>query len=277
MEEAVYQQNFQNEPIQIEYRTALGSLRTTHWHKELEIIYLLNGTMGVVIEGQRYKLVQGDALVIDSNLIHEVQARQSMMQIIIHVDRDFIDSKLSGQGKYLIHCSREELVDEQLGAYLEILDCLKQLPPLYVQQPTGYRIESESIALDVIYRLIRDFSIPLHDDDAPSLTQRQMRTKEILQYVDAHYKEPLSLEDIAGEFSLSREYFSRLFRQSVGITFTEHLNRVRLTHIYHDLIATDQPIMRLIEEHGFTNYKLFSRMFREIYGSTPRNVRKHRQ
>lgn len=276
MPEAIYKEHYQDSPIRIRYQTTRGSYSTAHWHPELEIVYLLNGTADFVIEGQRFRLVQGDALVIDSNQIHEVQARQSMMQLIIHVNRDFIDSRLKSSDRYLIHLSREELVDKQLGSYLELLDRLKELVSLYVRQPAGYLIESESIVLDVCYRLIRDFAIPLTREDRPDLTHKQERIRDILNYINDHYKEKISLENISSEFGLSREYFSRLFRQTVGMTFTEHLNRVRLTHAYQELLTTDKPVLLIMEEQGFTNYKLFNRMFKEIYGDTPRSVRKKR-
>lgn len=276
MSEVIYKENYQNSPVRIEYRTTRGSYRTAHWHPELEIFYLLNGTADFVIEGQRFRLVQGDALVIDSNQIHEVQARHSMMQLIIHVDRSFIDARLNSSDRYLIHLSREELVDKQLGSYLELLDRLKELVPLYVRQPPGYQLESESIVLDVCYRLIRDFAIPLTKEDRPDLTHNQERIRQILNYINDHYKEKISLEDISGEFGLSREYFSRLFKKNVGMTFTEHLNHVRLTHAYQELLTTDKPVMLIMEEQGFTNYKLFNRLFREIYGDTPRSVRRKR-
>lgn len=276
MPEIIYQQNYQSSPIDIEYRTTRGRYRTAHWHPELEIVYLLNGTADFVIEGQRFRLVQGDALVIDANQIHGVQARHSMMQLIIHVNREFINAHLEHAEHYLLHLSREELIDSQVGSYLEFLDRLKELVPLYVRQPAGYRLESESVVLDICYRLIRDFSIPLSSDDHPSLTEQKSRIQDILRYIDDHYQEKISLGQIAGEFGLSREYFSRLFRKSVGMTFTDHLNRVRLTHVYQELLTTDKPVMEIIEEQGFTNYKLFSRMFKEIYGSTPRDTRKKR-
>ncbi len=47
-----------------------------------------------------------------------------------------------------------------------------------------------------------------------------------------------------------------------------------MSHIYHDLCTTDTPIMEIVERHGFSNYKLFNRMFREIYGTTPRELRR---
>ena len=53
--------------------------------------------------------------------------------------------------------------------------------------------------------------------------------------------------------------------------------KLRLSHIYRDLITTDDAIHLILERHGFTNYKLFRRMFHEHFGDTPLRIRnKHK-
>lgn len=100
------------------------------------------------------------------------------------------------------------------------------------------------------------------------------RLGEITEYIEIHHAETISLEDISSYFYLSREYFSRFFKKNMGVTFTHYLNQVRLMHIYQEICNTQTGIMELAEKHGFTNYKLFNKMFHEIYGCTPREVRK---
>lgn len=277
MSDAVYIQQYKkNNPISVEYRTTQGQFRASHWHPELEILYILNGSADVIIEGESHKVVQGDLIVIDANQIHEAKCTNCMMQLIVHVDRAFIDERLGTSKPYLIHCSRMELIDEQLGAYLELCDRCQDLVRLFVGHPEGYRLESDSIIMDILYRLVRDFAIPLKPDDIPELSQQEQRLRDILQYINEHYAEPITLEEISSHFGLSREYFSRLFKKKIGMTFTEHLSRVRLARIYHDLMTGNEPIMALTERHGFTNYKLFLRDFKEIYGMTAREARARR-
>ena len=110
------------------------------------------------------------------------------------------------------------------------------------------------------------------DDEKKSLWEKF--GGENKKIIDENYDKPISLEEISDRFGLSSEYFSRLFTQKIGIPFKKHLNQVRLSHIYHDLCSSDAPIMEIVDRHGFTNYKLFNRMFKEIYGATPREVRR---
>ena len=231
-----------------------------HWHDSLELVYILNGNATIYLEGSEHKLVPGEFIVIDTNQIHEARCTRTYMMIVVRIDDDLIQRLMGNKRNFQIICSRAELTDELVPAYLEICDCLKKLVQLHVRQPKGYMIATQSIALDILYRLITDFSIPLY--------------KEIVSYIDKHYMEPLSLEQIADVFGLNSDYFSRMFRQNIGIPFTQHVNHVRLTHIYHDICSTDEPVLEVLDKHGFTNYKLFSRMFKEVYGDTPREIRR---
>lgn len=74
--------------------------------------------------------------------------------------------------------------------------------------------------------------------------------------------------------SLQPEYFCRFFKKHMGCTYLEYINEIRLSHIYHDLSATDHPLYQLLEMHGFKNYKMFRRMFQEHFHTTPGALRK---
>ena len=59
----------------------------------------------------------------------------------------------------------------------------------------------------------------------------------------------------------------------MGITFLDYLYRVRMEKIYTDLMNTDLNIQEIRERHGFYNEKVFRRMFKEMYGGSPKEVR----
>lgn len=204
------------------------------------------------------------------------------MQIRVRVERDFLMSRIDappgkGQVSWEFRCSRDDLTREQLAPYLEMCDLFKQLVPLYFDAPQGYRLKTESIVLDILFRLVYYFSIPLYADDLKEAGGDRKRMQEILHYIEEHYREPLTLSELAGTFGLSREYFSRLFRKNIGISLMHHIMMVRISHFHHDLVTTGDPVMELLEKHGLTNYKLFSRVFKDLYGDTPLRIRKQQQ
>ena len=92
--------------------------------------------------------------------------------------------------------------------------------------------------------------------------------------MEEHYQEPVSLQDAADLAGLGKEAFCRFFKKNIGMSFLRYLNEVRATHIYHDLVNTEDPVSYIMERNGFTNQKLFNRTFKELYGTTPSAVRK---
>lgn len=243
----------------------------SHWHSALELIYILNGTGEITIDGHKHLLVAGEFILIDSNQIHETQCTQSSMGIYVHISRQYLKKYMEQLDFLHLQCSRGTLKREQLEYYLQISSLFRKLAPLYVQQPLGYQLKSHAIAMNIIFLLITHFS---YTDSGSMVPNHNLeRLSEITSYIQLHYQEAMPLQEIASHFGLSREYFCRFFSQNMGVSFTRYLNLARLVHIYQDLCHTQDSILALIEKHGFTNYKLFNKMFHEIYGCTPRSIR----
>ena len=194
--------------------------------------------------------------------------------VVIHYSRNNMGNFVSELDEYTFHCTKGTLRKEQLDTYLKICDLLKELPPLYVMQPPGYQIKSHAIAMNIFYELLNSFCEKKNPTQKSEKNDVLERLGEITEYIELHHAEAISLEDISSHFYLSREYFSRFFKKNMGVTFTHYLNQVRIMHIYQEICNTQTGIMELAEKHGFTNYKLFNKMFHEIYGCTPREVRR---
>lgn len=264
--------NLISQNVAIDLRTS-GSYVPAHWHSALEITYLVDGQADFTLEGVAHTMVEGEFIVVDAGRIHEYFCPGDYRQLVIHINSEYISSFMDNQRNYQILCDRTELTEDRVDTYLEICDTLKDLVRYCSERPYGYKLECESLILHILFELLKRFSIQLYRSDLPEPSKDQRRIREIVSYIAENYNSPITLEEISDRFGLSSEYFSRLFTQKIGIPFKKHLNQVRLAHIYHDLCSSDAPIMEIVEQHGFTNYKLFNRMFKEIYGATPREIR----
>lgn len=260
--------------VQIKYYTTVPIAYPMHWHSAIELIYMLNGQAMFMIEGKDYPLIAGEFVVIDSNQMHRFRYLREAMMIVIYFSRSTMKNFVPPLETYHFHCAKETLEKEQLAPYLNVCDMLKQFAPLHIMQPVGYQIKSHALAMEVFFELLNHFA---YQDESIQKTEKNEilnRLDEITRYIEEHYAAPLPLEEISSHFFLSREYFSRFFKKHMGVTFTRYLNQVRLMHIYQDICNTSTGIMELAEQHGFTNYKLFNRMFHEIYGCAPRDMRR---
>lgn len=103
------------------------------------------------------------------------------------------------------------------------------------------------------------------------------RKNSILEYIHRNYSRQIGLADLSGYFHLSEGYLSHYFTKNIGMGFSQYLMRVRLQHIYDELLYSDKPITEISYDNGFFSISLFNRSFRRMYGQTPSEVRRHSQ
>lgn len=123
----------------------------------------------------------------------------------------------------------------------------------------------------------RDWSRRLLEHTSALIVQRQSKEKarmgDIAAYIQAHYREELSLQDIAKRFFVSREYVSRKFKQELGVNISEYIVSVRLRKAKELLVNPRLTIARVAEMVGFHDEKYFSKVFKKQEGQTPKAYR----
>ena len=92
-------------------------------------------------------------------------------------------------------------------------------------------------------------------------------------YINNHYQEPLTLDDVAEFAGFSRIYFSRSFKKQTGFSFKDYLSEKRLQAAMDMLIRSNRPIQEVAAESGFGSVATFNRVFREKKGCTPTQYR----
>lgn len=95
-----------------------------------------------------------------------------------------------------------------------------------------------------------------------------------LRHIGEHISEDLSREAVANRIGLNPDYFGRVFRKETGTTITEYVTKERVAMAVRLLEGTDQPISRIAEQVGYTNFAYFSQTFRKLTGRTPSEYQK---
>lgn len=131
---------------------------------------------------------------------------------------------------------------------------------------------SASSAVERVMRLFTDASNTLNDRvarvRAPAVTQARA-------YIAKNYTRMLSLDEVAEVCSVNSSYLSRIFHQATGYTFTDYVNRLRVDRAKELLVARPTAfVYEIALELGFEDSAYFSRLFRELSGTTPGMWRK---
>lgn len=250
-----------------------GSVINKHHHDWIEIIYLIHGELEVQINNETKKLKKNEFIVINPMSIHSTRCRDGNTAILLQIPLSFLEKFVPDIREYSFFVdldSKDPRTQTKLG---DIRNTLQDLWIAYQFQAEGYLFRCYSLIFELIYILVHSFSQKLDRKELQRNQKNLERIERIIDYVNCHYTEAISIKEIAGVLGLNEIYFSRFFKANMGTTFLEYLNMVRLEKIYVDLLNTNMSIGEIQEKHGFYNEKVFRRMFREVYGCSPREAR----
>ena len=241
-----------------------------HWHDHIEIIYVVSGSLQVVCGENEYTLQENEFFVINSNKIHGTQSYERVKVLLVQIPYVYLDSYIDDYR----HIRFRECYETEHGSrkYEQMKSLLKSIAHIYRKKGKGYELRLMAKVNEFLYILFTNYSYK--EMNVGKESRQIARLKDVLRYVAKNYQEPIALKEAADIASLNQDYFCRMFKKCMGVTFLEYVNQVRINHIHEELLATEDSITDILEHNGFTNYKVFSRMFKAQFGMTPRELRK---
>ena len=263
----------------VKFRTSIdpGSYIPMHWHRAVEIIYMQEGSLDVTVESESFTIQKEDCIVINGNVLHSTKCTSPNTAILLQIPLDFMEKYIPDLGQLIflfdfrIKDQRQQTKQAMLKTILEQLQIINDV------RPDGYLLRFNSLIFELLFQLYHNFAVKILQNNTSQKKKDMDRLEPVLDYISEHYREPISLNEIAEVACLQAGYFCRFFKKKMGITFLEYQNEYRLSFIYRDLITTRDPVHVILERHGFTNYKLFRRIFLEHFGNTPTQIRKQRE
>ncbi len=242
----------------------------SHWHDHLEIIYVIDGELLISCNDSEYLLQKNQFYIVNSNKIHGTRSSGKISSLLIQIPYSFMNLYIDDyEHVRFLQCFDEKRNEK---TYDNMRKLLKTILYIYQKKKKGYEFLLMSKLQEFLYNLYSNYSYI--EKNVEKDTRQLARLKGVLQYVTENYCEPISLQEAADMASLNPEYFCRMFKRCMGVTFLEYVNLVRIDHIYEELLSTEDSITEILERNGFTNYKVFSRMFRNQFGMTPSGLRK---
>jgi AraC-like DNA-binding protein len=256
------------------YRQRLDEPVALHWHEFYEIHLVLAGEGIHVLNGVPYPMARGYFVLLTPADFHEVIPRPGTSINLFNLM--FSDDMLSDELCGLLFSNSTPYSTVFAGDDLAALEAeFRRIWAETTERLPGYRLLIQG-ALD---RILVDAAranragIPVRAGDGPA-DRRQL--SNTLIYIQHHFREPLSLAQVAAHAHLSPSYFSDHFHRAIGVPFQSHLQDVRLRFARSLLAVSDMPVTAVCTASGFANLSHFGRAFRRKYGLPPRAFRKTR-
>lgn len=247
-----------------------------HWHREIEIVYTFAGHATHYADGRACPMEPDGIFIVNSESIHKVISDVNVdesievIAVVLIVNYDFIRQLVNNMDEmYFLNCavtdrSAARKIMEEFSRYADGRRAILDYEELRL---TGLMYE-------LMHLLCRD-ALVRKDNVLPINTQKNLeRLRGIMLYVNEHYAEPVTQQEVAKRFYFTKEYFSRFFKKNMGMTFKEYLTKYRLCKTREEILYTNKNILTIAVDHGFSDSRGLILAFREVYGMTPLQYRK---
>ena len=246
------------QPISIGKATRLHSI--PHLHKEIEVVYVLEGSTYATADNERFEIKTGDIFFTFPNQVHHYQ-------------------DIAPTGKYLLLIVSPDIL---YGIKSEILKSIPSTNIIhagsapkaveYLEDMHNDNHNYHTTALTGFFNLF--MCEILQDLELKRSTNSVNSTlREIFNYSNEHYQEKITLDSISKALHLSKYYISRLFNQKLNLNFSEYINALRVNEACSLLSKTDDKISDIAVNVGFGTIRSFNKVFQDFHKTTPQEYR----
>lgn len=234
-----------------------------HAHHHSELFYIVSGDGQFRIEEDLYPVKANQLVVVNPNVVHtEVSYEAHPLEYIV-LGIEGLELSASRE-----HANRYQILDYQGSG--DVLTCLRNiLRETQAAQP-GYETVCQAYMEILILRLMRCVSFSVSALRPPVSHQ----CAAIRHYIDSHYKESLTLDDLARESHINKYYLAHVFKEEYGMSPINYLISRKIGESRYLLQETNMSMSQIARVLGFSSASYFSQSFRRAEGISPMEYRK---
>lgn len=238
-----------------------------HWHREIELLLVLQGSIRVQIGDKTYTFGEGQICVVNSREIHSTYSDdRDCIVIVMQLDMDYCNSSYAK-----FDCIKFE--NSTTNDVTEIRKYMSKIVMELNKKREGYASLVSSYIKIIVVALVNTYNNEkIQGKDRVSSSDIDM-LQQITTYINDNYKNQITLKSVADEFSFSHYYLSHYFKDKLGITFIDYVNNLKINSAVTQLVDTNDSMVKIAMDNGFPSSKSFGSLFKKRYGVTPQKYR----
>jgi Transcriptional regulator containing an amidase domain and an AraC-type DNA-binding HTH domain len=249
-----------------------------HWHQCVEFLWISQGYGIVVVDNQHYTARPGRLFIFPPFRLHKVHVddseRNHYHRSTMHIEQSVVESHLQQFPRFQAQFCQLAATSAPAQAYdlNEHADFMETVLARFA----GLKSQDPYPADEVAFLVMQMMSL-LPEQPSVNAPQQQTASAQIMQWLEKHYGEKFSLEELARDIGFSRSYTSRIFRQQTGGSIHEYLLTRRLKRSCDLLRTSEMSVEAIAEKVGFQEATYFITCFKKMMRQTPLQYRKQAQ
>ena len=235
-----------------------------HTHNHLELFYIVGGKGQFLIQDQLHPVNANNLVIINPNVTHtEVSLNaQPLEYIVLGIEGIELATGGNSNGQFNILDHFESV---------EISGCLRNILREMEQKNTGYEDVCQAYMEILVIRLMRNTDLTV--STAPQIASGNRQCAAVKRYIDLHFKEALTLEQLAEDAHMNKYYLSHAFKREYGISPINYMITRRIDESKYLLAETDLSMSQIAQLLGFSSLSYFSQVFRRTQSVSPMEYR----
>ena len=261
-----------------------------HWHSEIEIFYIMpeSSSITVFIDGTPYPLSERDMLIVPSAAVHRIEVSEQKNKVLrLEIGYPLLGENFRPFTEKQFLTPYYQLSKETSPYFVKLENLFHTISQEKLALSEENQDNEDSQALDTIISRMRvsaylievaSIFLEILPMVSPKPSERRKQhsfqaLQSIIFYLKCHYNEQITLEKAATMAGYEKTHFCQLFKEVIGKTFHQYLTQIRLEEALPLLRDTTLPITSIAKSVGINNIKTFSRLTRQYYGLSPKELR----
>ena len=235
-----------------------------HTHNHMELFFIVGGKGQFQIQDQLYPVNINNLVIINPNVSHtEVSLNaQPLEYIVLGIEGIELATSENSNGQFCILDHVESV---------EISSCLRNILREMELKNTGYEDVCQAYMEILVIRLMRNTALAVPTE--PQVISANRQCAAVRRYIDLHFKEPLTLEQLAEEAHMNKYYLSHAFKREYGVSPINYMISRRIEESKYLLAETDLSMSQISQLLGFSSLSYFSQVFRRTQSISPKEYR----
>ncbi len=246
----------------------------------MEIVQIMSGRVVIVVGTEKREAEKGDILYIPPTMVFRAEAVGGKASIrgmkfdssILEANMENFDAEVFYMF-YLQSKSKLAHFKDTSPVYDALSRCMQESYDEYVAKEICYKLPIRANIYLMMTSLLR-YYCGSKDESDKMIYHNVLRLRPVMDYISEHYCEKIYIEKLSEMIGVSADYFTKMFKDSIGKTPIEYINGLRINRAMQLLCDTDIAMAEIAEATGFCNPNYFHKIFKQYMETSPLVFRK---